>query len=123
MVIPDCQWKPKYARATVAALGKSLWSRDFKEEVARCVESKGLKADPDGDFALMKTLSERYKIIDEERSRQRKEISDKQADPNSSEPHCRAELHAGAGQGPLNGVERSMPEVLECRRCGGRVAG
>lgn len=64
-------------RATVAALVEGVWLRDFQEEVTRDVEFKGLQAEPDGGFALIKTMNERYKIIWEERSRLKKGRSNK----------------------------------------------
>ena len=57
----------------IAALMDGLWPRDFKQEVARDVEFKGLQADPVEVFALMKKTSAKCKILEDERSGQRRE--------------------------------------------------
>lgn len=98
----------------VAAVIGGVCPGDFKE-VARDGECRDLQADPDGGFALSKDMSERYEII-EERSRQRKDRSDKETDTNSFGPHHGAGVHIGTGQGLPNGGERRTPQVLKCRR-------
>lgn len=41
------------------ALAGAVCSREFKEEITRYLEFKGLQADPDRVFALLKTMTER----------------------------------------------------------------
>lgn len=65
-VLPDGEWKPEYASATVAALFEGVWPRDFKEKVTKDVQFRRLQADPDRGFALMKAMTERRKILEEE---------------------------------------------------------
>lgn len=59
----------------------------------------GLQADSDGNFAPRKAITEEYKIIDEERSRKRKERSEKKANINRPgsiiEPGCTLGLDRG----------------------------
>ena len=75
-----------------------MWPRGFKEEVARDMAFKGLLADPDEVFALMKKMSAKYKIIEEERSRQRREKGDRKADTSGTGPPQRAGTPDGADQ-------------------------
>ena len=50
-----------------------LWDRDLKAEVDRELEFKGLQADPLGVFVVIRNMSTQHKIIEEERSRERRE--------------------------------------------------
>lgn len=71
----------------MAALVEGVWPKDFQEEVARDMEFKGLQAHPDESFTLMKNMTERQKIAEEEKSKQKRERSDEEkANANSSGP-------------------------------------
>ena len=59
-------------------------------------------------------MGTRYKIIEEERLRHRKEKSDRKGDTDNLGPHHGAGVNAGVGQAPFNGGERKIPQMLEC---------
>ena len=74
------------------------------------MEYIGLQADPEEVFAMMKKMSAKYKIMEEERSRQRKEKGDRKTDMNGTdlprEPGC----PMGMVKYSLRGVTRECPK-------------
>ena len=61
-------------------------------------------------FAMMKKMSAKYKIIEEERSRQRKEKRDRKMDMNGTGPPQKAGMHDGLVKCSLRGVTRECPK-------------